>query len=92
MHDCLQWETTALPMPGYAHPDLRGTHNVLCSRLGTPDPTILTPLKTLSRQRSYALRAFHAVRVTSDYHLGEDVTLEDAKQALAEAARIFAMI
>lgn len=92
LHDCLMWEDTALPLKGYVRPDTRGTHNKLCERLATPEPTNAPNLRLLSKQRGYALRAFHTVRVVADYHLQEDVGLEDAEQAVADARRVIALV
>lgn len=91
MHNCLDWEKTQLPIPGHAPPHLHGTHNVLCARLANPDSTVPQPLKVRSKQRAYALRAFHAVRVVADYHLQESITMTDAQQAIADANRVIGL-
>ncbi|MDQ0040804.1 hypothetical protein J2W33_001699 [Variovorax boronicumulans] len=92
MHDCIVWEEGVLPIKGYVAPEVRGTHIQLSSRLQSPDPTLPAVLKIVSKQRSYALRAFHALRVIADYELLEDMPEEDAHQAVANAQRIFAML
>lgn len=65
---------------------------MLCERLATPEVTTAANLRTLSKQRGYALRAFHTVRVVADYHLEADVSAEDAQQAIADAQRIMGLV
>lgn len=89
-HDCLGWEQT-LGFCGIEPPDLRGSHILLSSRLSSPHPMIAPNSKSLSRQRGYALRAFHTMRVVADYKLEQSVSLEDAHQAIADARRIMSI-
>jgi hypothetical protein len=90
-HDTERWHRQ-LPAPGsLGNSTVNGMHAQLCLRLQTPDMTLSQELKRKSRQRGYALRAFHDSRTKADYHLTEDVTSAEVLQAIADAQTIISL-
>lgn len=92
LHDSLGWEATVPALKGYVAPETRGTHAKLCARLASPEPTNPEQVRRVSKQRGYALKAFHTLRTGADYLLEAIVTHEDALNALSEANRVMGMI
>jgi len=91
-HDTEQWHRQ-LPAPGsLGVSKATGMHAQLCARLQTPDVSLKHDLKLKSRQRGYALRAFHDCRTKADYYLAEDVTSTEVHQAIADAKTIISLV
>ena len=91
-HDSSDWHNS-LPLPGSLPITFNGgTHAQLRERLTNPAPSLASAEKMKSKRRGYALRALHDQRVEADYHLNETVDLIEARQSVANAATIIAIV
>jgi hypothetical protein len=90
-HDSDRWHRQLPALGSLGASNATGMHAQLCVRLQTPDVSLPNALKMTSRQRGYALRAFHVCRTKADYHLTEDVTSAEVQQAIADAQKIISL-
>lgn len=91
-HDSKHWHSN-LAVPGYLPANFAGgTHIQLRHRLQNPDTTLSAVQRRNSQKRGYQLRSLHDKRVEADYHLQTSVDMAEARQAVADAAAIIAII
>jgi hypothetical protein len=76
-----------LPKPGSVG-QANGLHEQLCAQLIRPGIAPEDPKYYESQSVGYELRDFHRLRVTSDYHLEENVDDKDVETALEKSKSI----
>ena len=86
-HDSRAWCSTNLREMGSATAT-HGMHAIFQSELAHPSKANSAEFQRQSLRRGLLLRNLYALRIRADYLLTEDVSREDALQAIADAALI----
>jgi uncharacterized protein (UPF0332 family) len=87
-HKCQEWHSN-LPSPGSAGTNKGGVHEILINQL--VNPTIVDKkVCAISRALGYMLKQLRQHRVTADYVLTENISVEISRNACASSKLIFA--
>lgn len=83
---------SSLPQPGRLPAKSTGLHEQLFHRLINPTISATDSRHRVSRIVGHKARDFHRIRVQADYDLGQEMTGEDAANAIARAEEIIRLI